>query len=241
MLTELLARRPRPRPAIERPRRGGGRPLRRACLSDARADGPVPVAGSSTSPAAAARSTRPERAGPGLHGERACSTRVPAPTTARHSAAQLDDHAIRLQFEADRDRRPGELRTLTATREHAFELLRLALTEPRFDAEPVERVRSQILADLRRRESDPDYLASRGWFSAAFPDHPYGRPTPRRRREHRRDQCRRLPRLRRPPARARPAAGRRCRRHHGRGAGAVARRRLWRPACERDRCRNCQR
>ena len=35
----------------------------------------------------------------------------------------------------------------------------------------------QILADLRRRESDPDYLASRAWFAAAFPDHPYGRPT----------------------------------------------------------------
>ena len=91
--------------------------------------------------------------------------------------AQLEDHAIRLQLEADRDAVQGDLRTLTAHREHAFELLRLALTEARFDAEPVERVRSQILADLRRRESDPDYLASRGWFAAAFPDHAYGRPS----------------------------------------------------------------
>lgn len=91
--------------------------------------------------------------------------------------AQLEDHAIRLQIEADRDGVQGDLRTLTAHREHAFELLRLALSEPRFDAEPVERVRSQILADLRRRESDPDYLASRGWFATAFPHHPYGRPS----------------------------------------------------------------
>jgi zinc protease len=91
--------------------------------------------------------------------------------------AQLEDHAIRLQIEADRDGVQGDLRTLTAHREQAFELLRLALTEPRFDAEPVERVRSQILADLRRREADPDYLASRGWFAAAFPHHPYGRPS----------------------------------------------------------------
>ncbi|MFL5334728.1 MAG: M16 family metallopeptidase [Geminicoccaceae bacterium] len=90
---------------------------------------------------------------------------------------ELEDHAIRLQFEADRDGISGELRTLTAARDHAFALLRLALTEPRFDAEPVERVRGQILADLRRREADPDYLASRAWFGAAFPDHPYGRPT----------------------------------------------------------------
>jgi zinc protease len=91
--------------------------------------------------------------------------------------AELEDHAIRLHFEADRDGVSGELRTLTAHRGRAFELLRLALAEPRFDAEPVERVRSQILADLRRREADPDYLASRGWFAAAFPGHPYGRPS----------------------------------------------------------------
>jgi zinc protease len=90
---------------------------------------------------------------------------------------ELEDHAIRLQFEADRDGISGELRTLTAARDHAFALLRLALAEPRFDAEPVERVRGQILAELRRREADPDYLASRAWFGAAFPDHPYGRPT----------------------------------------------------------------
>lgn len=91
--------------------------------------------------------------------------------------AELEDNAIRLHFDVDRDGFSGELRTLNQTRDHAFELLRLALTEPRFDVEPVERIKSQIQADLRRRESDPDYLASRAWFAAAFPGHPYGRPT----------------------------------------------------------------
>ena len=91
--------------------------------------------------------------------------------------AELEDNAIRLSFEVDRDSLTGELRTLTATRAHAFELLRLALTAPRFDPEPVERIRSQILTELRRRETDPDYLASRGWFAAAFPGHPYARPS----------------------------------------------------------------
>ena len=91
--------------------------------------------------------------------------------------AELEDNAIRLSFEADRDGIAGELRTLTATRAHAFELLRLAVTAPRFDTEPVGRVQSQILSDLRRREADPDYLASRAWFATAFPAHPYGRPT----------------------------------------------------------------
>lgn len=90
---------------------------------------------------------------------------------------ELEDNAIRLTFDADRDGFTGELRTLTANRGHAVELLRLALTSPRFDEEPVARVRSQILTELRRRETDPDYLASRAWFETAFAGHPYAHPT----------------------------------------------------------------
>lgn len=89
----------------------------------------------------------------------------------------LEDHAIRLSFDADRDAFAGELKTLNETRALAFELLRLALTEPRFDEEPVERIRQQLLADLRRRETDPDYRSARAWFAQAFAGHPYARPT----------------------------------------------------------------
>ena len=89
---------------------------------------------------------------------------------------ELEDRAIRLSFDAGRDAFTGQLKTLTGERERAFELLRLALSEPRFDAEPVERIRHQIQADLRRRAEDPDYVVSRTWFETAFPDHPYGRP-----------------------------------------------------------------
>jgi zinc protease len=89
---------------------------------------------------------------------------------------ELEDLAIRLSFDVGRDQVTGQLKTLTRHRERAFELLRLALTEPRFDAEPVERIRHQIQASLRRRAEDPDYLAGLTWFATAFPDHPYGRP-----------------------------------------------------------------
>ena len=87
--------------------------------------------------------------------------------------AELEDNAIRLSFDVNREGFVGDLRTLTLHREHAFELLRLALTEPRFDAEPVERIRSQIQADLRRRSSDPDHLAGRAWHRLAFDGHAY--------------------------------------------------------------------
>jgi zinc protease len=89
---------------------------------------------------------------------------------------ELEDLAVRLSFDAGRDEFTGRLKTLTRHRARAFELLRLALTEPRFDAEPVERIRNQIQADLRRRTEDPEYLAGLTWFATAFAEHPYGRP-----------------------------------------------------------------
>ncbi|MEO1019510.1 MAG: pitrilysin family protein [Pseudomonadota bacterium] len=99
------------------------------------------------------------------------------PYDSRAFHMELEDNAIRLGFDAGRDSFTGELKTLTEMRDHAFELLRLALSEPRFDEEPVERIRNQIITELRRRENDPDYIASKTWFAKAFPDHPYGRST----------------------------------------------------------------
>ncbi|TVQ33946.1 MAG: insulinase family protein [Geminicoccaceae bacterium] len=87
---------------------------------------------------------------------------------------ELEDNAIRLGFDANRDGFSGDLRTLSANRELAFELARLALNEPRFDAEPIERIRAQSIAMLRRRENDPNTLAREHFFRTAFPEHTYG-------------------------------------------------------------------
>ena len=46
---------------------------------------------------------------------------------------RLDDFAIRLGFDADLDNFGGFFETLTKHRDLAFELMRLALTQPRFD------------------------------------------------------------------------------------------------------------
>ncbi|MFQ5773118.1 MAG: M16 family metallopeptidase [Kiloniellaceae bacterium] len=88
---------------------------------------------------------------------------------------RLDDLSIRLRFSAGLDTFSGELRTLTENREAAFELLRLALTEPRFDTEPVSRIRSQILAGLAQDAEDPDEIAARTLRRLFFPAHVYGR------------------------------------------------------------------
>ena len=89
---------------------------------------------------------------------------------------KLEDLAITLRFDTGRDSFGGRLKTLTKNRDDAFDLLRMALTMPRFDAEPVERIRGQILANLRREEEDPDVMARRELFRTLFPDHPYGKP-----------------------------------------------------------------
>ncbi|MCU0838265.1 MAG: insulinase family protein [Rhodospirillales bacterium] len=89
---------------------------------------------------------------------------------------RLEDIAADIRFSADQDTLTVSLRTLSEHRDEALALLALALTRPRFDAEAIERVRSQMLASLKRRAADPDDVANRRFFGAMFPDHPYGRP-----------------------------------------------------------------
>jgi zinc protease len=87
----------------------------------------------------------------------------------------LDDKAIHISFSADRDHISGHLQTLERNTEAAFELLRLALNEARLDSDPMERVREQMAATLKRDLNDPDAMSNRAFRAAAFPDHPYGR------------------------------------------------------------------
>jgi zinc protease len=90
---------------------------------------------------------------------------------------RLENHGIEIGFQVGRDYFHGSLRALNEHRDEAFDLLRLALTKPRFDAEAVERVREQELSVLRRDITNPNDLASRRWWQTAFPGHPYGRET----------------------------------------------------------------
>jgi len=88
----------------------------------------------------------------------------------------MEDNAIELSFSAGRDGFRGSLRTLTANRDLGFDLLRLSLTAPRFDEEPVERIRSELLADLRRASTSPSDIANENWWATAYAGHPYAAP-----------------------------------------------------------------
>ena len=90
--------------------------------------------------------------------------------------ARLERKAIELGFQAERDTLRGTLRTLTENKDEAFDYLRLAVTQPRFDATDVEVIRAQLLSMLRRASTSPSDIASQRWWQLAFADHPYGRP-----------------------------------------------------------------
>jgi zinc protease len=89
---------------------------------------------------------------------------------------RLERRAIELGFQAERDTLRGTLRTLSENKDEAFDYLRLALTQPRFDSADVEVIRAQVTSLLRRATTSPTDIANLRWWQVAFADHPYGRP-----------------------------------------------------------------
>lgn len=90
---------------------------------------------------------------------------------------RMEDIAMRMGFSEGRDAFYGSVQTLSANKDQAFDLLTLALTRPRFDADALERTRKQLLTNLMFAAKNPNTVAQKEWWAAAYPDHPYGRPS----------------------------------------------------------------
>lgn len=88
---------------------------------------------------------------------------------------ELDDAGAEMGFDAGRDAISGGMRTLAETRGEAFSLLKLALTQPRFDQAPIDRIRAQIVAGIQARARDPETAARIAFAEAVYGDHPYAR------------------------------------------------------------------
>jgi zinc protease len=88
--------------------------------------------------------------------------------------ATLEDRSISLGFDSGLDSFGGNLKTLNENLDTAVELLRLALTAPRFEADDLQRVKTRAITALRRASEEPRTIASQTWMATAFPDHPYG-------------------------------------------------------------------
>ncbi|MFM9943303.1 MAG: M16 family metallopeptidase [Hyphomicrobiaceae bacterium] len=90
---------------------------------------------------------------------------------------RVEEIAAKISFEDGRDSLYGSFETLSVNREPAVDLLRLAITKPRFDADAVDRVKKQLLAGLAFAAKSPNKIVGKEWSATAFPGHPYGRPT----------------------------------------------------------------
>lgn len=92
----------------------------------------------------------------------------------RGFAEARDALAASFNFDAGTDSVGVSAQFLTENRDQAIDLLREALVNPRFDQDAVDRVREQVLSNLRSNEKDPGTIASERFDLLAFGDHPYG-------------------------------------------------------------------
>ncbi len=86
-----------------------------------------------------------------------------------------DALAFRMSFDAGSDFFEGSFQTLSRNRDASADLLKLAITSPRFDAEPLERVRQQFLLNVKDKDQDPESLAWQAWMEDILPGDPYSR------------------------------------------------------------------
>jgi len=89
---------------------------------------------------------------------------------------RLEELAVKMRIRAHKDRVQIDLKTLPENRDEAFRLLGLALSQPRFDADAIDRVRTRMLVSLAAQMDDPGDVAQRRWTELALAGHPYGRP-----------------------------------------------------------------
>ena len=89
----------------------------------------------------------------------------------------LGDRAIKLTFSVLSDSLRGELKTLARETDAAFELLGLALRDPRLAADDIVQVRRAMESDARTGLSRPDPVVNWTFAAHGFAGHPYGRPT----------------------------------------------------------------
>ncbi len=95
------------------------------------------------------------------------------PLDAQAFRLRQEEAAVSLGFGASLDRLSGTLRVLSANRDEGFELLRLALTAPRFDADMVGQRRAQAVARINQADQRPQSVAGRTLMATLFAGHPY--------------------------------------------------------------------
>ena len=91
-------------------------------------------------------------------------------------ADALDDLNSSIGFGASRDSFSVSVSSLSENIGPTMGLLRVALTDPLFDPDAIERVREQVLSSLRSSANNPQSQAGKRWFAEVFGDASYATP-----------------------------------------------------------------
>ncbi|WP_312526461.1 pitrilysin family protein [Paracoccus sp. (in: a-proteobacteria)] len=92
-------------------------------------------------------------------------------------AEAIEGLGASVTFDVSDDALVVSARALTENRDQLGDLVHVALTEPRFDTEALDRVRAQVLLNIRAAETDPSAMASKEMARQMWGDHPYGSST----------------------------------------------------------------
>ena len=93
--------------------------------------------------------------------------------TSQEFQKALSDNSITLYFNSGRDNFGGTLKTLSRNQKKAFELLKLSLTQARFGADAVERMKQANISRIQSSKGNPDWINARLFNDVAFAGHPY--------------------------------------------------------------------
>ncbi len=85
----------------------------------------------------------------------------------------LDENAIQIGYDADKDDFYITLKTVTGNLDLALKLLKSSIFEPLFNSEDIERVRSQIASNIKKADESADYLAAKKFTGLMFAGHSY--------------------------------------------------------------------
>ena len=91
--------------------------------------------------------------------------------------ARAEELGLEFGFNASRDRFSGSGRLLRSEREEVFKLLKLAINEPRFDEDAIERMRDAIRSNIISAQKNPSAVARKALREAIFGSHAYSRST----------------------------------------------------------------
>lgn len=91
--------------------------------------------------------------------------------------AKAEEIGLEFGFSTSRDSFSGGGRLLRSERTEAFNLIKMAINQPRFDDAAIERMRDAIRTNILRGKKNPSSIASKALRESIFQNHPYSRST----------------------------------------------------------------